>query len=83
MTAVPTPDGLRNMLVEILTGAAGETEDHWRNALGLVEKLPVAMNVRSNWRVAPTGNRTDLATIERAVAIVREAHPYVAGGDER
>lgn len=78
---IPTPDGLRDILAEILTGAAGKTEDHWREAVGRVEKLPVATNVRSNWRITPKGNRTDVATIERAAAIVREAHPYVAGGD--
>jgi hypothetical protein len=78
MPAVPTPEGLRDMLVEILAGAAGKTEAHWRAAVGEVEKLPVATNVRSNWAIRPTGNRTDVATIERAAAIVREAHPYVA-----
>lgn len=81
MASVPTPEGLREILVEVLTGAAGKTEAHWRKAVGEVEKLPVATNVRSNWRIAPTGNRTDVATIERAAAIVREAHPYVAGAE--
>jgi len=79
MASVPTPAGLLDMLVEILTGAAGKTDAHWRAAIGEVQKLPVATNVRSNWVIHPNGNRTDVATIERAAAIVREAHPYVAG----
>ena len=81
MSTVPTPEGLRNILVEILTGATGKPDDHWRAAIGVVEKLPVASNVRSNWAIKPTGNRTDVATIERAAAIVREAHPYVASAE--
>ena len=79
MASIPTPAGLRDILVEVLTGAAGKTDDHWLDAIGEVQKLPVATNVRSNWTVHPTGNRTDVATIERAATIVREAHPYVAG----
>ena len=81
MASVPTPEGLGEILVEILVGAAGKTPEHWRQAIGPVEKLPVATNVRSNWAIKPKGNRTDVATIERAAAIVREAHPYVAGGE--
>ena len=63
-----------------LVVAGRETPEHWRQAIGPVEKLSAATSVRFNWAIKPKGNRTDVATIERAAAIVREAHPYVAGG---
>lgn len=75
--AIPTPDGLRDTLVEILVGVAGGTAERWRSCIGEVEYLPLAANVRSNWRVEPTGTAEELATIARAVEIVRDAEPYV------
>lgn len=78
MVTVPTPDELAEILVTMLVGAAGGTPAKWRKALGPVEKLPTWQNVRCNWRVSPKGSAADLATIEKAVEIVREAHPYVA-----
>jgi hypothetical protein len=78
-TDIPTPEGLRNFLVEILAGAGGGEAGEWRAAIGEVEKLCIATNVRSNWAVHPKGSPQQLATIGHAVMIVRRAHPYVAG----
>jgi hypothetical protein len=76
---VPTPRELRETLVQILTGAAGGTEARWRKAVGEVEKLSLAFNIRTNWAVRPTGNADELSAIAKAVDVVRTAHPYVAG----
>jgi hypothetical protein len=76
---IPTPTALRDILVEILTGAAGGTEAKWRKSVGEVEKLSLAFNIRTNWAIHPTGSATDLAAIDKAVEVVRTAHPYVAG----
>ena len=78
MTDIPTPAGLADLLVELLTGAAGGTEAEWRSAIGDVEKLPTWANVRSNWAVHPTGTAGQLAAIKKAVEVVRAAHPYAS-----
>jgi hypothetical protein len=44
----------------------------------VVEKLPIAMNVKSNWQVTPNGRAADKKAIGQAVDIVRAQHPYVA-----
>jgi hypothetical protein len=76
---IPTPDALRDILVEILTGAAGGKAAKWRKAVGEVEKLSLAFNIRTNWAIHPTGTAAELAAIEKAAEVVRAAHPYVAG----
>lgn len=75
---IPTPSTLRETLVTILTGAAGGTEERWRECVGEVEKLPLATNVRCNWRVTPTGTAKERDAVERAVAIVAAEEPYVS-----
>jgi uracil-DNA glycosylase len=79
MAQVPTPDELRDLLAMILAGAAGGDLRQWLEALGPVEKLPTHFNVRSNWAVHPRCPRSKRRAIDNAIAIVREAHPYVAG----
>jgi hypothetical protein len=76
---VPSPAALRDILVEILTGAAGGTAAKWRKAVGEVEKLSLAFNIRTNWAIHPTGSPADLSAIDKAAEVVRAAHPYVAG----
>jgi hypothetical protein len=78
-TTVHTPAELRDLLVTVIAGAAGGDEQQWRDAVGPVEKLPIATNARSNWRVKPTGDQAKRGVIARAFEIVRAAHPYVAG----
>ncbi len=78
MTDIPTPTKLADLLVELLTGAAGGTETEWRAAIGGVEKLPTWANVRSNWAIHATGTAEQLAAIEKTVEVVRAAHTYVA-----
>lgn len=75
---VPTPTDLRDLLTELLSGAAGNTRDYWAGAIGDVEQLPTHFNVRSNWQVQPRGSKRDLDAIQKAVDLVRQEHPYVA-----
>lgn len=77
--ALHTPDELRDLLALVLAGAAGGEETHWREIIGPVEKLPLATNVLSNWRVSPVGTKAERETIDHAVEIVRGEHPYVVG----
>ena len=75
---IPTPTQMQDLLAELLEGAAGNTRDHWREAIGEVEQLPTHFHVRSNWRVQPRGRMRDVEAVEKAVEIVRQEHPYVA-----
>ena len=77
MAKVHTPEKLRDLLLEVIVGAAGGDEANWRKALGEVEKLPIAFNAQSNWAVHPTGTKAQRA-IAKAVDLVREQHRYVA-----
>lgn len=76
---VPTPAKLRAILAEVLEGATGEDAPTWWLAIGEVEKLPTWANIHSNWKIDPEGTPDQLAAIEKAVEVVRAAHPYVAG----
>ena len=73
------PAELANLLIAVIVGTAGGNESRWNEALGPVTKLSIMTNVRSNWRVSPTGSRSEISIIRRAVEIVRAAHPYIAG----
>jgi hypothetical protein len=42
---------LEDLLIEILTGAAGGTADRWREILGPVTVYPMASRPASNWSV--------------------------------
>lgn len=75
----PTPDEMRDLLAELLEGAAGKTRAHWVKVIGPVEHLtPIWKYVAGNWRVHPKGTKADVAAIEKAVELVRAAHPYVS-----
>jgi hypothetical protein len=63
--------------VEILTGACGKSEAHWRRCVGEVEALPILFNVRCNWRVHPKGSAKDLRCVAAAVEVVRRDRPWV------
>ena len=78
-THIHTPDELGDLLTTLLAGAAGGTKEAWAAKVGLVEKLPIAMNVASNWQVTPWGKAADKKAIGQAVDIVRAQHPYIAG----
>lgn len=77
-SAVQTPAEMRELLVTIIVGTTGGEAEAWRAAVGDVQKLPIAANVCSNWRVRPGGTKAQEGVIRRAVEIVRAAHPYVA-----
>jgi hypothetical protein len=75
--AVHSPAELRDLIVHLLAGATGKPEKHWRKVVGDVEGLPLAFNIKCNWRVTPKGSAADLGAVEAALDIVRKAHPYV------
>ncbi len=78
-TGEPNPgtDELRDLIAHLLAGVAGGTEVKWRKLVGEVEALPIVFHPRSNWRVAPTGTPKEREAIDKALTIVRDAHPYV------
>ena len=78
MAEVHTPEELRDLLLEVIVGAAGGDEAKWRKALGDVEKLPIAFNAQSNWVVRPTGTKAERVMVEKAAELVRVQHRYVA-----
>ncbi|MEA1086393.1 hypothetical protein SFC76_19140 [Sphingomonas sp. CD22] len=78
-THIHTPDELGDLLTTLLAGVAGGTKESWAAKVGVVEKLPIAMNVRSNWQVTPSGKAADKKAIGQTVDIVRAQHPYVTG----
>jgi hypothetical protein len=75
---IPTPAELGEVLVAILTGAAGGSEERWRDVVGEVRYLPLATNVLSNWSIAPKGTAAELEAAAKAEELVRAEHPYVA-----
>jgi hypothetical protein len=72
-----TPAQLRDLMADLLEGAAGGDASDWRAAIGPVEKHPLWSHTRCNWTVEPKGRRSQREAIERAADIVRDAHPYV------
>lgn len=70
-------DDIQSLLAHFLANVAGKTEGHWKELIGPVTALPIVFHPRSNWTVAPKAKSAELAAIEKAVEIVRGAHPYV------
>lgn len=75
--APASANDIRDLLVHLLTGVTDKPEAHWRKLVGEVTALPIVLHPRSNWRIDPTGKAADIEAIEKAAAVVREAHPYV------
>jgi hypothetical protein len=75
---VKTGSQLEDLLVEILTGAAGGTAERWRAILGPVTVYPMASRPASNWSVQAGGTVGEAEAIEMAVGIVRAEHPYAS-----
>jgi len=75
----PTPAAIADLLVTVITGVEGGTDEHWRTIIGEVHTLPIVTNVKSNWAVIPGGTRRERTVIGKAAEIIRQAHPYVAG----
>ena len=75
--APESPSDIRDLLAHLLAGAAGNTEAYWKKRLGEVTALPIVFHPRSNWQIEPTGKPEELRAIEKAVDLVRAAHPYV------
>ncbi|SFP99906.1 hypothetical protein [Sphingomonas rubra] len=75
----PTTAALADLLVKVITGVEGGTDEHWRGIIGAVHQLPIVDNVRSNWCVVPGGKPRERKVIVHAAEIIRQAHPYVNG----
>lgn len=76
-TKPTTTDDIRHLLAHLLAGAVGKNEAHWLKLIGPVTALPIIDAPRSNWRIEPRGTPAEVQAIEKAVEVVREAHPYV------
>lgn len=72
-----TTEALAQLLAHLFAGVAVKTEAYWAKRVGEVVALPIVFLPRSNWEIHPTGTVGELEAIKRAVAIVRDAHPYV------
>lgn len=77
-TKVLSADELGDLLVKIIQGVAGGTAAGWRKAIGKIQRVETWRFVAFNWLVTPTGSAAQRATVEKAVAIVRAEHPYIA-----
>jgi hypothetical protein len=75
----PTAAKLAELMVAVITGVEGGTEEHWRAIIGPVEQRPILYNVRSNWAVYPGGTPRERTVITHTAEIVRQTHPYVNG----
>lgn len=76
--AFPSAGGIADLLVTVIKGVAGRTERDWRKAVGQIERLPTSRYVIHHWRAAPAGSPAERDLVERAVAVVRAEHPYIA-----
>jgi hypothetical protein len=72
-----TVGGMQDLLAHLLAGAVGQTESYWKDLIGPVIALPIVIHPRSNWRIDPRGKQAEVEAIEKAAAVIREAHPYV------
>ena len=79
MALTITPAEMLALLATVLAGATDEPAEHWQAKIGAVEKLPLAINVRCNWTIAPTGSKRELEAIGKAAEVVRAEYPYVVG----
>lgn len=68
---------IRALLAHLLTGVTGKPEAHWEKLIGEVTALPIVFHPRSNWKIDPRGTQAELEAIQKAVDVVRQAHPYV------
>jgi len=72
-----TVEEMQDLLAHLLTGAVGKTETYWKNLIGPVIALPIVIHPKSNWTINPKGKPAEIEAIEKATAVVREAHRYV------
>jgi hypothetical protein len=80
MSDILTATALRALLVSLLAGATGSSEDKWRKVIGEVVLHPLTGRIDTNWTVAVKGSAADRGAAEKAIALVRGEHPYVRVG---
>lgn len=71
----PISTELRATQITLLAGVTETRAAKWE---GLVEVLSIAFNPRWNWRVEVGGAAGDQEVIDKAVELLRDAHPYVS-----
>ena len=74
----PTPTELRATMITLLAGATETTTKKWEKIVGEVEILPIVFNPRCNWRVEVKGAAADQEVLDKVIALLRDAHPYVS-----
>jgi hypothetical protein len=71
-----TTTELRELMVELLAGAAGGDPARWRECVGDVKWQPMSTIV-PNWTIEPTGTVHEIEAIRHAERIVRDEHRFV------
>jgi hypothetical protein len=70
---------LRELMVELLTGAAGGDPARWYECVGEVAWRPMSTIV-SNWSISPTGTADEIEAVRHAERIVRDQHRIATRG---
>jgi hypothetical protein len=70
---------MRNLMVELLTGAAGGDRDRWTECVGSVVWRPMGLAIISNWTVDPKGTAEEIEVIRQAEELVREQYRFIVG----
>jgi hypothetical protein len=61
----------------LVAGVTDTSTAKWEKLIGRIEVLPIVFNPRCNWRVRIERAGADREVVEKAVEILRDAHPYV------
>ena len=75
--SAPSPTELRATLITLVASATETRAARWEKLVGPVETLPIVFNPRCNWRVPVNGTAEDRDVLEKAIELLRDAHPYV------
>ena len=69
---------LIDLLVARLVRDHGGTKQHWRGLVGSVQLYSEQTHAHCNWQINPTGNRAEIAKIEKLIDGLRMDHPIIA-----
>ncbi|MDO6415106.1 hypothetical protein Q4F19_12010 [Sphingomonas sp. BIUV-7] len=75
-----TGSELRDVIVRHLAKSKGGGTVRWRAAIGELKVYSLSTHGHCNWDVRPAGTTYEMAEIERAVDVLRLAHPFVDVG---
>ena len=78
MSETLTTSALRALIVSLLAGATGSSEEKWREVLSGIEIHAFTDRgaLLCNWSPVAKGSPADLKAVRKAVEIVRVEHPF-------